>query len=282
MTLPRRQFLKRGPLFLAVGLVFPAIVRAVPRRVILTNVSTPNMLWQTTKVGTFNPTVTKTGLSVEWDFGDGSAKELTNAPSHTYAATGIKNVGIRLRDAAKKITGIDFSNLSLVNSCPGLSEFVSLTAIKIGGSNSLKSGLPNPRNFLELGHYNCSYNLFAGIHPDFTLNSVLVYIRTNSCLFTGTLKTLTPNTILLSVVANSELISGYTASTISLTCTDFQVQNNQLPESAVDQIAADFATNIASRPATGTLNVGGTGNAAPSSTTNFDLVAAHGWTCTHN
>jgi hypothetical protein len=59
---------------------------------------------------------------------------------------------------------------------------------------------------------------------------------------------------------------------------------NLLPTSAVDAILADFETNVAARPATGTINL--TANAAPSAAglaSKAAILAVRPlWVITHN
>jgi hypothetical protein len=102
----------------------------------------------------------------------------------------------------------------------------------------------------------------------------------------GTIPSFTANVALVLFVGYTNAFTGYTASTIAATCVDFQVNNNLLPESAVDQILADFETGVAGRPAAGTISLGGTGNAAPSAAGLASkaaiLAAKPGWTITHN
>ena len=70
---------------------------------------------------------------------------------------------------------------------------------------------------------------------------------------------------------------------MSNTLGDFQAQNNLLTQAAVDAILAAF---VAANRTTGTriLNLGGTGNAAPSATgvTDKNTLISRGWTVTTN
>lgn len=278
----RRKFLATS----AMGLWLPTMFGANPiitRRVVLSRIeSVPDMLWQTTKVGLFNPTITKTGLPVEWDYGDGSARELTNAPSHTYSVVGIKIVKVFIRDSLKSVTQIQAPSLGVINAT-GLDSFSSLTFLYFQ-SNLITGTLPNIRLLPKLVQYAMGGCLFTQSFPSFSsCPSLLYYDCWSNPNMTGTIAI--DNSVFINLRAYTCAISNYSASTIPLTTINFDVHNNAIVQSAVDQIAADFATRINERPLAGTLNTGGTRNAEASAAgiENYNLVAAHGtWVVTHN
>jgi hypothetical protein len=246
----RRKFLATT----ASGLMVPALYGAGPvilRRTMSPVVAPPDMLWQTTRVtpAVFNPTITKTGLAVTWDYGDGTARDTTNTPSHTYANAGTKNVGIYLNDAASKVTQFYCNSQNMVGAIPAINAFTALVT------------------------FNCYINQLTGSIPSLTANTALVTFYCSMNQLTGSIPSLTANTALVTFNCSTNQISGYTASTLATTLNNFQAHNNLLTQTAVSQILADFVTNLAARPASGTINLGGTGNAAPSAQGLLDKAA---------
>ena len=148
------------------------------------------------------------------------------------------------------------------------------------GSKSLVCIPPDGMNKLRNIIY--SSDSCTGSIPSLTAITALNYFTCSVNQLTGSIPNLTANTALTDFECNYNQLSNYTASTLSTTLTNFMAQTNNLPQSAIDQILADFVTNLASRPGSGTLNISGTGNAAPSNSTNKNLIIAHGWTVTTN
>ena len=83
----------------------------------------------------------------------------------------------------------------------------------------------------------------------------------------------------------SNQITGYTASTIAASVNSFQVQNNLLPTTAIDQILSDVADSEALSHRIGVLYLHGTGNEAPTdgpANVNVVYLLSQGWTVLHN
>jgi hypothetical protein len=80
---------------------------------------------------------------------------------------------------------------------------------------------------------------------------------------------------------NNNQLTGYEGGGVSATLLTFRAENNLLTQSAVDAILADF---VAAGANNGTLNVGGSGNAAPSAAgiTDRTTLISRGWTVTTN
>jgi len=133
---------------------------------------------------------------------------------------------------------------------------------------------------------NYNSNLLVGLIPTFLNKSALIqwYCSVNS--LTGLIPSLSNNQALIRLRCDSNKLTGYTASALATTIITFRVDTNLLPQSAIDQILADFATNVAARPAVVTLNLGGVGNAAPSAAGLASkaaiLAAKPGWIITNN
>jgi len=71
---------------------------------------------------------------------------------------------------------------------------------------------------------------------------------------------------------------------LALTLTFFYMPYCSLTQTAVDQILADFATNISLRPTDGRIDLNNGANAAPSAAglVNKAIIQAHGWTVNTN
>jgi hypothetical protein len=136
-------------------------------------------------------------------------------------------------------------------------------------------------NLVTFSGYSSSFN---GIIPAFGLNFNLKYYYIYSCSLTGNIPSLSNLTVLINFYCYSNTLTGYLASTITLTCVNFRAYNNLLSQAAVDQILFDFYTNLASRPASGYIHLGGTGNSAPSALglTYKAAIIAKGWSCLTN
>jgi len=106
-------------------------------------------------------------------------------------------------------------------------------------------------------------------------------------LYNNQLSGLIPNlsscTNLQQAYFHGNQLTGWTGGTVSNTLGDFQAQNNLLTQADVDAILAAF---VAANKTTGTrvLDLGGTGNAAPSAAgvTDKNTLVSRGWTVTTN
>ena len=148
-----------------------------------------------------------------------------------------------------------------LNGLTKLREFVCADQLgtKLTGSIPSLNGLTN----LEL--FYCHLNQLTGSIP--SLNGLtklkLFYCQINQ--LTGSIPSLNGLTNLKEFICNNNQFTGFGGGSVSNTLENFQAQNNQLNQSSVDAILAAF---VAANRTTGTriLNVGGTGNAAPSYT----------------
>lgn len=107
----------------------------------------------------------------------------------------------------------------------------------------------------------------------------------NDQYISGSIPDLTPLVLLKAAYLQGNALAGYAASTIAASCVNFQVHNNLLPQSAVDQIMADFLVGASGRPAAGAISLGGSGN-APLSAAGLASKAAFlaiqpAWVITH-
>lgn len=152
------------------------------------------------------------------------------------------------------------------------------------GDGTSTSGVGNgadqaiTHNYAGAGSYAPSLQLS---HP-----AGLLILNAASNGLSGSIPMLTNFTSLTSVNYSGNALTGYAASVIATTVTTFNASNNALSQSAVDQILADFATNIVARPSVGSILLNGGTNAYPSAAglaSKALILAIHpGWTVTHN
>ena len=113
--------------------------------------------------------------------------------------------------------------------------------------------------------------------------SKLITFYCASNQLTGAIPSLTTNTALTVFYCNSNQLTGYAGGLVSNTVGDFSAQNNLLTTTAVNALLSAFVT--ANRTTgTRTLNLGGTGNAAPTGQGIADkaTLVSRGWTVTTN
>lgn len=127
-------------------------------------------------------------------------------------------------------------------------------------------------------------NAFTGAIPAFGANTALTSYNCRTCAtLNGSIPTLSGCTALASFFGYDNAITGVAAGfAVAAALHDFEVQNNLLSQAAVDAILAAFV--LAGATGAYTLNVGGTGNAAPSLAGAADksTLQGRGWTVTTN
>lgn len=212
---------------------------------------------------------------------------------------------------------VNINNSSLTGSNLNLSALTNLTSLNI--HSNLLSGaypiLPTGANS-KLVSINVSQNKttrFTGTPPlltDHPACTSLAYSNTDAmgaiqslsvrptltnfwcsgCLHTGNIPNLSSNTALAILRANGQRgttkLTGFAGGTVSATLGDFWADSNQLPAAAVNAILAAFvaAGRVKTATNTCTLNLGGTGNAAPTGQgiTDKATLQSRGWTVTTN
>ena len=243
-------------------------------------------------------TVTTTDTTQNWsialpagkvyvvDWGDGQQTWHTGtaalqAIAHTYASAGTYTIKVYLDPTV--LTYAYANSNSLSGSAPNLANTSALVNFRCT-TNTLVGSLPvSPSaGVLEL-HFNA--NQFSGSIPDLSTNVALKEFYCHTNLLTGNIPDLSANVALQYFYCYGNQITGYTPSVLSATFISFRADNNALTQAAVDAILADFATNVAARPAVGTINLSGGTNAAPSAAGLASkaaiLLAKPGWTITH-
>jgi hypothetical protein len=130
-------------------------------------------------------------------------------------------------------------------------------------------------------------NAATGSIQNLSVRPTLTDFWCNGNLHTGDIPNLSANTALTAFHCESQRgttkITGFAGGSVSATLGDFQAQSNQLSAAAVNAILAAF---VAANRTTGTrtLNLGGTGNAAPTGQgiTDKATLESRGWTVTTN
>ena len=170
----------------------------------------------------------------------------------------------------------------LTGSIPDLSANTALTQFYCD-INRLTGNIPDLSANTALTQFLCYSNQLTGNIPDLSANTALTLFYCNSNQLTGNIPDLSANTALTLFHCNSNQLTGWSGGTVSADLGSFQAQNNLLTQAAVDAILAAF---VAAGRTTGTriLNIGGTGNAAPSAAGLADkaTLESRGWTVTTN
>lgn len=201
-------------------------------------------------------------VRVHWGDGTFNDYELRGGAttfSHTYEKARNHVIRTEWIRVGARVSHIGLANLQLTGPPPSISSIPNLWFM-YANANAFTGTIP-PLSSDGIRNVILYYNLLCGDIPSPTNAPNLLQIR----------------------VFNNRL-TGYEGGVFGIYCTIFEAHNNLLPQSAVDQIIQDFHTNLSNRPKTGTLNVGGTGNAAPSPAAKAlaQDIRDHGWTVTHN
>jgi Leucine-rich repeat (LRR) protein len=168
---------------------------------------------------------------------------------------------------------------SLVNNTQ-LQEFTCQT-------NEFTGSIPNINTNTQLQVFRCSSNRLSGSIPNLNNLLNLVVFRCDAqkglIRLTSSIPSISANTLLQDFRCNANQLTGFAGGSVSNTLGDFQAQANQLPATAVNSILAAF---VAANRTSGTriLNLGGTGNAAPTGQGLIDkqTLIDRGWTVTTN
>lgn len=176
-----------------------------------------------------------------------------------------------------KITEIQWSSKNLFG-LVDLSKLVNVTIVYLS-TNTFSGCLDLTHNTLLQTFY-ASNNFFGGT-LDLSLNTQLQTLQVGNNQLTGSIN-ITTNTSLITAGFTSNQFSGFTG-TVANTVDNFQAQNNLLTQAAVDAILLAFV-NANRTTGLRILNLGGTGNAAPSVTGlgYKSTLTSRGWTVTHN
>ncbi|MCX6223222.1 MAG: hypothetical protein NTV01_00460, partial [Bacteroidia bacterium] len=147
----------------------------------------------------------------------------------------------------------------------------------------LSGSIPSLTANTILQVFKVNSNQLTGSIPSLTANTALVNFDCGTNQLSGTLPAISACTALVTFNCNNNAFTDYAGGTVSATLGTFNANTNQLPASAVNAILAAF---VAAGRSSGTrvLNLGGTGNAAPTGqgVTDKDTLVSRGWTVTVN
>jgi hypothetical protein len=135
-----------------------------------------------------------------------------------------------------------------------------------------------------------SNNNAAGPIQDLSVRPTLTNFWCTGNFHTGNIPNLSSHTVLavfrVSGQRGTTKLTGFAGGTVSATLGDFWADSNQLPAAAVNAILAAFvaAGRVKTPTNTCTIQLGGTGNAAPTGQgiTDKQTLQARGWTVTTN
>jgi len=171
------------------------------------------------------------------------------------------------------VSNNQFENMSNLD-IYGVENFHASSCDFVGNCPSFDSFAGTVRNFY------INDNSFSGALPEFAFPNVEV-MQVSQNNFTGNLSMNLPALQLFQ--ANNNAFTGYPGSTLADTVTYFNLAENELPEASVDNVLADFTTNLQSRSAA-TILLNGSENAAPSTAGESDVTTLenNGFTITTN
>jgi Leucine-rich repeat (LRR) protein len=214
----------------------------------------------------------------------GSIPNLDNNPLLSYLD--IKNNGlsglIPAVSNSQQLSYFDCSSNYLSGSIPNLNNNYSLSYFSCS-SNYLTGSTPTLTYLPNLTNFNCSYNNLSG-----SINSIsgavsLTYFDCSHNYLTGSLPNLANNNIpLQTFICNNNRLTTYVSSSggelsyVSPYLLYFDGSNNLLTTGSVNGIVKDlyYAGGVS-----GTLNLGGTGNAPCTNTVlKTNLINVRGWT----
>ena len=190
--------------------------------------------------------------------------------------------------ADSKLTSIHFGTGSAfaryTGNPPLISDHPNLTSL-VYSNNSVAGAIPSLPT--RMTNFWCDANLHTGNIPSLTgLASLTAFVCRNqrgTTRLTGSIPNLSTNTALVTFWCGNNQLTAFSGGSVSATLGDFQAQGNQLTAAAVNAILAAF---VAAGRTTGTrtLNLGGTGNAAPTGQgiTDKATLESRGWTVTTN
>jgi hypothetical protein len=193
--------------------------------------------------------------------------------------TGVGDVNI-VESPAGCLTYFNHSGNQLTGSIPDLSTNPTLTVFACY-TNNLTGSIPNLSANTSLTYFQCSSNQLVGSIPNLSANTAATVIQFSSNQLTGLIPNLSSNTALSHFECHTNQLTGHSGGNIKVT-TSFRAENNLLPQSAVDSILQ----GLVSGGTTGAVNInlGGTGNSAPSAAgiSNKNILIGRGCTVTTN
>lgn len=281
---------------------------------LIPSVPAPALLWTrtftTTKQAQSWVIRATAGAQYTFDWGDGTTTVTVGngadqTITHNYGTAGTRQIQFVMADPTKLIK-FDCANNGLTGSLPSFAAATAMTAFLCNG-NTFSGTLPSFNTCTQLTQFYCGSNSFTGAFPSFSACSLLnnVHIGINSfsgtlssfnhctglkffyCYynsFTGTIPSFDACSQLIDLYVGSNQFTAFAGTVIATTCTTVLFETNQLPAAEVNKILAILVANLGARPANGTLQLHGTGNAAPTGQglIDQDLLLAKPWTVITN
>ena len=151
----------------------------------------------------------------------------------------------------------------LTGPIPSLSSLSGLRVF-LCSTNQLSGTIPSLDNLPDLVTFYChnqtSPTRLTGTIPSLSNNTLLENFTCYQNNLTGSIPDLSNNTVLANFQIFSNQLTGFAGGSVSSQLNIFWAQNNQLTSSAVNAILAAF---VAANRSGGSIDLGGTGNAAP-------------------
>jgi Leucine-rich repeat (LRR) protein len=163
-----------------------------------------------------------------------------------------------------------------IPSLSGLSNLQNFQCQNQGGDTKLTGPIPSLSGLSNLQIFNCGKNQLTGSIPSLSGLNNLEFFGCWSNQLTGPIPSLSGLSNLETFACYSNQLTNFAGGSVSNTLINFQAQNNQLPQSAVDAILAEF---VAAGGISGTLLLAGS-NASPNGGTgNSDkiILEGRGW-----
>ncbi len=175
---------------------------------------------------------------------------------------------------------VQFFNNKITDSIPNLDLMTNLQDFRCD-RNQLTGSIPSLSELTNLQIFQCDRNQLTGTIPNLSELNNLQDFSCHTNQLTGSIPSLSGNPVLRSFWCHTNQLTGFDGGSISNTLGDFRAQSNQLTSAAVNAILAAF---VAANRTVGTriLNLGGTGNAAPTGQGIIDVAFLdnEGWTVT--
>lgn len=168
----------------------------------------------------------------------------------------------------------------LTGSIPSLSGLTLLEEFNCSG-NQLTGSIPALTGLTSLEVFNCSINQLTGTMPAFTGLNALQYVNCATNQLTGNIQSLSGRNNLTDFLCNNNQLTGLGGTALPFSLSFFAAQNNLINDVGVNKILNLLA---AAGRFGGSVNVAGTGNAAPTGQglTDKATLISRGWTVTTN
>jgi hypothetical protein len=170
----------------------------------------------------------------------------------------------------------------LTGAIPSLTGLTQLQQFKCN-SNQLTGSIPALSGLATLQEFDCGRNNLTGVMPVTSGMTSLIYFSCYENNLTGTISSVNGRSNLTTLLLYNNQFTGQGGSAVPASLGTYRAENNLLTESEVNKILNFF---VVAGKTTGTLvlNIGGTGNAAPTGQglTDKATLISRGWTVTTN